>query len=103
MNELVIIGQDLDRETITKELHACLVQDHDTRHFSLSKQLNDELPLYGVKKIPPKLFKLKGRLALIFGYFRSKLLSNINNRSDLNHCCSVSYRIPSLLLVISMN
>ncbi|WP_375584103.1 GTP-binding protein [Cyclobacterium xiamenense] len=45
MNELVIIGQDLDEEAISKELNACLVQDDDSKHFSLSKQLNDEWPL----------------------------------------------------------
>ncbi len=45
MNELVIIGQDMDKEAITKELHACLVQDREVQHFSLTKQLNDEWPL----------------------------------------------------------
>ncbi|MBB6325829.1 G3E family GTPase [Algoriphagus iocasae] len=45
MNELVIIGQDLDEKAITKELNDCLVQDRDAQQFSLSRQLNDEWPL----------------------------------------------------------
>lgn len=45
MNELVIIGQDLDEKTITKELQACLVQEGDSQNFSLTKQLKDEWPL----------------------------------------------------------
>ncbi|WP_186758544.1 GTP-binding protein [Echinicola salinicaeni] len=45
MNELVIIGQELDEEEITKELKACLITENDTANFSLSAQLNDEWPL----------------------------------------------------------
>ncbi len=45
MNELVIIGQDLDEKAITKELNACLVKEEDASNFSLSRQLKDEWPL----------------------------------------------------------
>ena len=45
MNELVIIGQDLDEKAITTALNDCLVKDLDAQQFSLSRQLNDEWPL----------------------------------------------------------
>ena len=45
MNELVIIGQDLDEKAITTALNDCLVQDRDAQQFSLYRQLNDEWPL----------------------------------------------------------
>lgn len=45
MNELVIIGQDLDKESISKELSACLVSKQESKHYSLSTQFNDEWPI----------------------------------------------------------
>ena len=45
MNELVIIGQDLDEQAITTQLNACLVQDDDPHHFSLTRTFKDEWPL----------------------------------------------------------
>jgi G3E family GTPase len=45
MNELVLIGQDLDKKQITKELIACLVTEADANHFSLSSQFTDEWPI----------------------------------------------------------
>ncbi|GAB3655703.1 zinc metallochaperone GTPase ZigA [Echinicola sediminis] len=45
MNELVIIGQDLDEEAITNELKACLVRESDQGNFSLNNALKDEWPL----------------------------------------------------------
>lgn len=45
MNELVIIGQDLDEQAITSQLNACLVQDKDPAQFSLTRTFKDEWPL----------------------------------------------------------
>lgn len=45
MNELVIIGQDLDEQAISSQLNACLVQDNDPPQFSLTRTFQDEWPL----------------------------------------------------------
>ncbi|WP_026954388.1 GTP-binding protein [Algoriphagus vanfongensis] len=45
MNELVIIGQDLDEKEITRELNACLIKEEETSNFSFTRQLKDEWPL----------------------------------------------------------
>ncbi|WP_268036792.1 GTP-binding protein [Algoriphagus sp. PAP.12] len=45
MNELVIIGQDLDEQAITSQLNACLVQDNESHNFSLTRTFKDEWPL----------------------------------------------------------
>ncbi len=45
MNELVLIGQDLDKETLTKELAACLVTDKESANFSMMTQFKDEWPI----------------------------------------------------------
>ncbi len=45
MNELVLIGQELDQESITSELTKCLVTEAEEKNFSLSKQFADEWPI----------------------------------------------------------
>jgi G3E family GTPase len=45
MNELVLIGQELDQESITRELTKCLVTEAEAKNFSLSKQFADEWPI----------------------------------------------------------
>ncbi|MBD8488243.1 GTP-binding protein [Echinicola sp. CAU 1574] len=45
MNELVIIGQDLDEENISNQLRKCLVTENDSKNFNLNTQLKDEWPL----------------------------------------------------------
>ncbi|WP_339755859.1 GTP-binding protein [Algoriphagus aquimarinus] len=45
MNELVLIGQDLDKGKITEELMACLVTEKEFRNYSLHSELNDEWPI----------------------------------------------------------
>jgi hypothetical protein len=45
MNELVLIGQELDQESITHELTKCLVTEAEAKNFSLNKQFADEWPI----------------------------------------------------------
>lgn len=45
MNELVLIGQDLDEASIVRELSACLVTEDESRYFSMTLQLKDEWPI----------------------------------------------------------
>lgn len=45
MNELVLIGQDMDQKEITAELISCLVTEKESRNFSLSTQFKDEWPI----------------------------------------------------------
>ncbi|UII25188.1 GTP-binding protein [Fulvivirga maritima] len=45
MNELVIIGQDLDEQAISAQLSKCLINDHDQQSVKEGKQLVDQWPL----------------------------------------------------------
>lgn len=45
MNELVLIGQDLDKELISHELKACLITEEETRNYSLTTHFKDEWPI----------------------------------------------------------
>ncbi|UCS91691.1 GTP-binding protein [Echinicola marina] len=45
MNELVLIGQQLDEKAITNELRKCLVQEDESQHFSYLDLQKDEWPL----------------------------------------------------------
>jgi len=45
LNELVLIGQDLDKTELTSKLASCLVTEEETANFSLTSQFNDEWPL----------------------------------------------------------
>ncbi len=45
MNELVLIGQDMEKEALIEELTACLVSEKEMNNFSLTKQLKDEWPI----------------------------------------------------------
>lgn len=44
MNELVIIGQELNKESIRKDLTKCLVTNEESKNFSLKAQFKDEWP-----------------------------------------------------------
>jgi G3E family GTPase len=46
MNELVIIGVDLDKEAITKELKNCLVNHEEEALFEAGASFNDKWPVY---------------------------------------------------------
>lgn len=45
MNELVLIGQDLEKELLIAELTACLVTESESKHFSMTTQFKDEWPI----------------------------------------------------------
>ncbi|MDR7130846.1 G3E family GTPase [Algoriphagus sp. 4150] len=45
MNELVLIGQDLEKELLIEELTACLVTEKESKHFSMTTQFKDEWPI----------------------------------------------------------
>ena len=45
MNELVLIGQDLDEESISRELTECLVTEEESRYFSMTTHFKDEWPI----------------------------------------------------------
>jgi len=44
-NELVIIGQDLNKEVITIELEACLCTEDEIKSMELGKRFNDPFPV----------------------------------------------------------
>lgn len=46
MNELVLIGQDMNREIIIKELEACLCTDEEWQSAKDGKQLKDPFPKF---------------------------------------------------------
>ncbi|HMG07993.1 MAG TPA: GTP-binding protein, partial [Mucilaginibacter sp.] len=41
MNELVFIGQDLDKEALPKELEACLLNEQEVADYLAGKKFND--------------------------------------------------------------
>jgi hypothetical protein len=43
-NELVIIGQDLNKDQITKELRQCLCTEDEIKHMEAGGQFNDPWP-----------------------------------------------------------
>ncbi len=43
-NELVFIGQDVDREKMTADLEECLLQDHEQEHYERSAIFSDPFP-----------------------------------------------------------
>ena len=45
MNELVIIGQDLDKDQIDKELEACLLDAYELADFLSGEKFNDNWPI----------------------------------------------------------
>ena len=45
MNEIVFIGQEMNKETITKELDACLVEDYEVAEMQSGNQFEDDWPL----------------------------------------------------------
>ncbi|HTJ51008.1 MAG TPA: GTP-binding protein [Cyclobacteriaceae bacterium] len=45
LNELVIIGQDLDKEKVRKELEACLLNDDEINHYQLGGNFLDAWPM----------------------------------------------------------
>lgn len=44
MNELVFIGQDLDKESMINELEKCLIQDHELINFNNKIDFDDPFP-----------------------------------------------------------
>ncbi len=46
MNELVFIGQEMDKEKITKDLEACLIQSSDEYSVEKPTELSDPFPEY---------------------------------------------------------
>ncbi len=45
MNELVFIGQDIDKETMIAELEQCLLQDHEQDLYDKKRELTDPFPV----------------------------------------------------------
>ena len=44
MNELVFIGQDIEKEKMITELEKCLLQDNELEHFKCGKEFEDPFP-----------------------------------------------------------
>jgi G3E family GTPase len=44
MNEIVFIGQDIDKEKMTAELDTCLLRDNEQQHFESKKGFDDPFP-----------------------------------------------------------
>ena len=45
LNELVIIGQNLDKEKVTQELEACLLNEDEINHYQLGGNFADTWPI----------------------------------------------------------
>ncbi len=45
-NELVFIGQDMDKVKINQELQECLMTEEELNHYDISKPQHDEWPMY---------------------------------------------------------
>jgi hypothetical protein len=45
LNELVIIGQDLDKEKVRKELEVCLLNENEINHYQLGGNFVDAWPI----------------------------------------------------------
>lgn len=44
INELVFIGQDLDREKITADLEFCLIQNEEEKYIGENERFTDPFP-----------------------------------------------------------
>jgi hypothetical protein len=44
MNEIVFIGQDINKERIVADLEKCLLQDRDQKQYESNKSFTDPFP-----------------------------------------------------------